>query len=327
MVRYAEATIESFPIAGSFTISRGSKTAAEVVLCTIREGDNVGRGECVPYRRYGETLESVVQEIEGILPMLRDGLDRQALQTLMKPGAARNAVDCALWDLDAKMRGVTVMETMGLNIARPLVTAYTISLGSPEEMAEQTAKWAHRALLKVKVGTPDDETRIRAVRAAAPDCAIILDANEGWTEENIVDHLAIAAECRIGLIEQPLPAGRDAMLSRIAHPVAICADESAHETEGLELLRDRYEAVNIKLDKTGGLTEALKMKARARELGYEVMVGCMVGTSLAMAPAVLLAQDADFVDLDGPLLLARDREAGLTYDGSMVRPPAPLLWG
>lgn len=327
MIRYVEATIESFPIAGSFTISRGSKTSAEVIVCTLREGPHAGRGECVPYRRYGETLESVLGEIEAIRPTLSEGADRQIIQTLMKPGAARNAVDCALWDLEAKKAGESVMETIGLRIAKPLVTAYTISLGSPEEMATKTAAWAHRKLLKVKVGTEDDAARIRAVRAAAPDSAILLDANEGWSEDNIVEHLAVAAECGIGLIEQPLPAGRDQVLARIAHPVPICADESAHEASGLEQLRDRYEAVNIKLDKAGGLTEALKMKKRARELGYDVMVGCMVGTSLAMAPAILLAQDADFVDLDGPLLLARDREPGLTYDASLVMPPAPSLWG
>ncbi|MET3612895.1 L-alanine-DL-glutamate epimerase-like enolase superfamily enzyme [Rhizobium aquaticum] len=327
MIRYAEATIESFPIAGSFTISRGSKTSADVVVCTIREGGNAGRGECVPYRRYGETIESVMAEINAILPMVVEGMERSVLQSLMKPGAARNAVDCALWDLEAKKNGLTVMEAMGLSIARPLVTAYTISLGSPEEMAAQTAKWAHRKLLKVKVGTEDDESRIRAVRAAAPDSAIVIDANEGWTVDNLTHHLNVSAECGIGLIEQPLPAGQDELLARIPHPVPICADESAHETEGLELLRDRYDAINIKLDKAGGLTEALKMKNRARELGYEVMVGCMVGTSLAMAPAVLLAQDADFVDLDGPLLLARDRTPGLVYDASFVLPPAPALWG
>lgn len=327
MIRYAEATIESFPIAGSFTISRGSKTAAEVIVCTLREGRYEGRGECVPYRRYGETLEGVLADIRAILPMLQDGLERSLLQTLMKPGAARNAVDCALWDLEAKKTGVSVMETLGLRIARPLVTAYTISLGSAEAMAEQSARFAHRTLLKVKVGTEDDEARIRAVRLAAPDCAIILDANEGWTAANIDRHLAIAAECGIGLIEQPLPAGQDNLLARIPHPVPICADESAHEAAGLEALGDRYEAVNIKLDKAGGLTEALKMKNRARELGYDVMVGCMVGTSLAMAPAVLLAQDADFVDLDGPLLLSRDREPGLGYEASFVLPPAPVLWG
>jgi L-Ala-D/L-Glu epimerase len=327
MIRYAEATIESFPIDGSFTISRGSKTSADVIVCALREADHEGRGECVPYRRYGETVESVMAEIQAIMPMLAEGLERSLLQTLMKPGAARNAVDCALWDLEAKKSGISAMETLGLRIARPLVTAYTISLGSPEEMAEQTAKWAHRKLLKVKMGTENDEARIRAVRKAAPDCAIVLDANEGWTPDNLVHHMMVAAECGIGLIEQPLPAGKDDLLARIPHPVAICADESAHEAAGLEALRDRYDAINIKLDKAGGLTEALKMKNRARELGYEVMVGCMVGTSLAMAPAVLLAQDADFVDLDGPLLLARDREPGLVYETSFVLPPAPALWG
>ena len=327
MIRYAEATMESFPVDGSFTISRGSKTSAEVIVCTIADGHFKGRGECVPYRRYGESMESVMAEIEAIIPMIEDGLERVLLQTLMKPGAARNAVDCALWDLEAKRSGVAVSTVVGLSAPQPLVTAYTISLGEPEAMAAQTAKWAHRKLLKVKVGTENDISRMRAVRAAAPNSVIVLDANEGWTETNIVEHFSVAAECGIALIEQPLPAGRDGYLEKIAHPVPVCADESAHETEGLEALRGRYEAVNIKLDKAGGLTEALKMKDRARMLGYDIMVGCMVGTSLAMAPAVLLAQDADFIDLDGPLLLARDREPGLVYRDSLVFPPEARLWG
>jgi L-Ala-D/L-Glu epimerase len=327
MTRYVEATMESFPVAGSFTISRGSKTSAEVIVCTIRDKGKEGRGECVPYGRYGETMHSVMAEIEQARGMIENGADRMVLQTLMKPGAARNAVDCALWDLESASKGKRVFDLIGLSKPHTLVTAYTISLGEPDEMAAQTAKLAHRKVLKIKVGTADDEARIRAVRMAAPQSVILLDANEGWTNDNIVHHLNVAAECGIGLIEQPLPAGQDAYLERIAHPVPICADESVHETSGLEDLRGRYDAVNIKLDKTGGLTEALAMKRRARELGYDVMIGCMVGTSLAMAPAVLLAQDADFVDLDGPLLLAHDREPGLVYEDSRVFPPKRALWG
>lgn len=327
MTRYVEATMESFPVAGNFTISRGTKTSADVILCTIRDGAHIGRGECVPYRRYGETMESVIAELEEAIPALSGGANRKMLQTLMKPGAARNAVDCALWDLAAKKQRKSVASVMGLRQTRPLVTAYTISLGEPEVMAEQTAKWSHRKLLKVKVGTEDDEARIRAVRKAAPKAVIILDANEGWSEQTIVHHFNVAAECHIGLIEQPLPVGKDAILERIAHPVPICADESAHQASDLAGLRNRYEAVNIKLDKSGGLTEAMIMKRAARELGYDVMIGCMVGTSLAMAPAVLLAQDADFIDLDGPLLLAKDREPGLTYEDSLVFPPDAALWG
>jgi L-alanine-DL-glutamate epimerase-like enolase superfamily enzyme len=210
---------------------------------------------------------------------------------------------------------------------KPFVTAFTLSLGEPEDMAAEAARNAQRPLLKVKLGTDDDEARLRAVRNAAPAARIIVDANEGWTEENLAHHMAIAAETNVSLIEQPLPAGRDAALGRIRRLVSVCADESVHATEDLERLRDRYDAVNIKLDKTGGLTEALAMKAEAQRLGFAVMIGCMVGSSLAMAPAVLLAQDADYADLDGPLLLSRDRPDGLRYEGSLVYPPEATLWG
>ncbi|MDO6963935.1 N-acetyl-D-Glu racemase DgcA [Rhizobium alvei] len=327
MPRHLETTTQSYKIAGSFTISRGAKTQADVVVCTIRDGMFAGRGECVPYKRYGETLESVRAEIEKIAAAVASGVDRHRLMEIMPAGAARNAVDCALWDLEAKASGVAVAQTLRIVEPHSLVTAYTISLGEPEIMAEQTRKNADRALLKVKVGTPDDASRIRAVRSAAPDARIILDANEGWDETNLDYHLKVAAECAVALIEQPLPAGRDAILANIDHPMLICADESVHKTSDLNALRDRYDAVNIKLDKTGGLTEALAMKALAQELDYRIMVGCMVGSSLAMAPAILLAQDVDFVDLDGPLLLAEDCEPPLRYEGSMVFPPDRALWG
>jgi len=327
MPRSLEIQMNSFPIAGTFTISRGAKTSAEVISVTLRENGRIGWGECVPYRRYGETMESVEAQIEAARPLIEAGISRDDLQLAMAPGAARNAVDCALWDLEAKLTGATVAATIGLAAAKPLTTAYTISLGEPEVMAAQAREHAGRALLKVKVGTGDDESRIRAVRAAAPSAAIILDANEGWPEATLEHHLRISAEMNIALVEQPLPAGKDEMLAVIKRPVIVCADESVHHTGDLASLRDRYDAINIKLDKTGGLTEALAMKREAQRLGFQIMLGCMVGTSLAMAPAVLLAQDAEFVDLDGPLLLARDREPGLRYEASLVFPPDKELWG
>lgn len=327
MARVISVEAERFPIAGTFTISRGSKTEAEVITCTIRQGSHIGRGECVPYKRYGESMDSVRDAIEAMSERIVDGLGRTALVDAMPAGAARNAIDCALWDLEAKISGIPVAKAIGAVPARTLETAYTLSLGEPEAMAAQARANAARPLLKVKIGGENDIARIQAVRQAAPQSRIILDANEGWTDDNIVANLAFAAEQGIALIEQPLPAGSDAILRHIAHPVPICADESVHEAKNLETLVGLYDAVNIKLDKSGGLTAALVLRNRARELGFGVMVGCMVGTSLAMAPAVLLAQDADFVDLDGPLLLARDRVPGLVYQGSLVSPPDTALWG
>lgn len=318
---------ETFPIAGAFTISRGSKTEAAVLTCTIRDGDHEGRGECVPYARYGETMESVRAEIEAAAAAVVDGASRADLAAVMRPGAARNGVDCALWDLEAKQSGRTVADLLGITHPRQIETAYTLSLGAPEAMHAQAQQNAWRPLLKVKVGTADDEPRMRAVASGAPDSRVILDANEGWTPDNVARHLALAAELGIALVEQPLKAGDDAMLRDVAHAVPICADESVHTAAELEGLAGLYDAVNIKLDKAGGLTAALELRDRARARGFGIMVGCMVGTSLAMAPAVLLAQDADFVDLDGPLLLARDREPGLAYSGSLVSPPGPALWG
>ncbi|MBP1857049.1 N-acetyl-D-Glu racemase DgcA [Rhizobium herbae] len=327
MTRLMKTAVEHFPIAGSFTISRGSKTTASVVTCRISHAGFSGSGECVPYARYGETIDSVLAEIEAIRPRIEAGLDREELRQTMKAGAARNAVDCALWDLEAKLAGQRAFALANLAEPAPLTTAYTISLGEPETMAVQAEQYAHRALLKVKVGTADDASRIRAVRAAAPDSAIILDANEGWTDANLAYHFAVCAESGVSLIEQPLPADKDSLLASIHRPVPVCADESVHKTEDLPKLAGLYDAVNIKLDKTGGLTEALRMRDAARALNLKIMVGCMVGTSLGMAPAVLLAQGAEFVDLDGPLLLARDREPGLRYEASLVFPPLPALWG
>jgi L-alanine-DL-glutamate epimerase-like enolase superfamily enzyme len=321
------ARIERWPIAGSFTISRGAKTEAVTVVAEVRRGGLTGRGECVPYPRYGETPEATLAALKSMREPLRRGLDRQVLQEAMPAGAARNALDCAWLDLEAKTRGLRVWDLLGRPAPRACTTAYTISLGTPEAMAAATATAAHRPLLKIKLGGDGDGARIAAVRRAAPDSELIVDANEAWTSDNLEQHLAECAQAGVTLVEQPLPAGRDEALARIKRPLMVCADESVHDRATLAGLRERYDAVNIKLDKTGGLTEALAMADAARALGFEIMVGCMVATSLAMAPAMLLASDARFVDLDGPLLLARDRAGGLRYDGSLVYPPEPALWG
>ena len=327
MARRLTALSERFPIAGSFTISRGTKTEAEVVTCTITDGTYAGRGECVPYRRYGETVEGVLAAIEAIGPAIESGISREELRRAMPARAARNAVDCALWDLEAKTAATPAWRKVCATMPRPLVTAYTLSLGDPATMAEQARANANRPLLKVKVGGDGDMERVRAVVAAAPDSRIVLDANEGWTEADVLSHLEECARLGVALVEQPLPAGRDGILASIPHPVPICADESVHTASGLEKLAGLYDAVNIKLDKAGGLTEAIAMHDRARALGLSVMVGCMVGTSLAMAPAVLLGQGAEVVDLDGPLLLAEDRHQPLHYDSRGVHPPDSALWG
>ena len=326
MMRVLLVESERFPIAGTFAISRGSKTEAQVIRCTIRQGDNVGHGECVPYGRYGELIDSVLAAIEAGRAEIERGIGRGELLAAMPAGAARNGLDCALWDLEAKTLGRPVAVTIGV-VPRPVVTAFTLSLDTPERMAAQARANATRPLLKVKIGGEGDAERIRAVVEAAPQSRIILDANEGWTDANVEKNLDLAASLGIALVEQPLPAGADDALGHIARPVPVCADESVHIFEDLERLVGLYDAVNIKLDKSGGLTAALHLRDRARGLGFSIMVGCMVGTSLSMAPAVLLAQDADFVDLDGPLLLARDREPALKYEGSLVSPPQPDLWG
>jgi L-alanine-DL-glutamate epimerase-like enolase superfamily enzyme len=319
--------VERWPIAGSFTISRGAKTEAVVVVAELSDGSARGRGECVPYARYGESVESVSAAIEAMRQPLSAGLTREGLQSAMPAGAARNALDCAFWDLAAKQSGRRVHELLGLPAPRPVTTAYTISLGTPDAMAAATAKAADRALLKVKLGGDGDAERIAAVRAAAPKAALIVDANEGWSESSLASNLDACAKAGVVLVEQPLPQGRDQALAAIKRPIPVCADESVHDRASLAALVGTYDAVNIKLDKTGGLTEALAMAQAARASGFDTMVGCMVATSLAMAPAVLLAQAARFVDLDGPLLLAKDRQHGLHYSGSELYPPAAQLWG
>ncbi len=321
------ARIERWPIAGSFTISRGAKTEAVTVVAQVSRGGHSGRGECVPYPRYGETVEATLAALEAMQEPLSRGLTRQDLQAAMPPGAARNALDCALVDLEAKTSGQRAWDLLGRPAPKPCITAYTISLGTAEVMAAATAKAAHRPLLKIKLGGDGDGARIAAVRKAAPDSELIVDANEAWTPDNLERNLRDCAQAGVNLVEQPLPAGQDEALARIHRPVAVCADESVHDRASLGGLRARYDAVNIKLDKTGGLTEAVAMADAAQALGFEIMIGCMVATSLAMAPAMLLAPLARFVDLDGPLLLSRDRDGGLRYDGSLVYPPEAALWG
>ncbi|MGH6824088.1 N-acetyl-D-Glu racemase DgcA [Methyloceanibacter sp.] len=319
--------VERWPIRGGFTISRGSKREAVVVVATIRDGAHQGRGECVPYARYGEDVDGVVLATEAFGPRIAQGLDRAELQSLLPPGAARNALDCALWDLEAKMLDTSAAEIAGLAPLHAVETALTISLASPEEMAARAQAAAHYPLLKLKLGGDGDEERLAAVRQAVPKARLIVDANEAWDASNLERLLAVAKVTGIELIEQPLPAGDDALLQHIARVVPLCADESVHDRASLRDIAKRYDAVNIKLDKTGGLTEALATSADARRLGLKIMVGCMVATSLAMAPALLLAQDADWVDLDGPLLLERDRVPGLTYSSGTVMPAPAALWG
>jgi len=319
--------IEHWPIAGSFTISRSAKTQAAVVVAELSGGHHRGRGECVPYGRYGETVDGVAKTITALADEIARGLDRGALQKAMRPGAARNALDCAFWDLSAKRAGKPVHGLAGLPPPKPLVTAYTISLAEPDVMAQQAAKAAGRALLKVKLGSADDRARIMAVRRAAPNAELIVDANEGWTADNLADNLAACAQAGVTLVEQPLAADADDVLARIARPLPVCADESVHARASLPGLVGKYDAVNIKLDKTGGLTEALAMVKDAERLGFVLMAGCMVATSLAIAPAILIGQRARVVDLDGALLLARDRPDGLRYEESLVHPATPALWG
>jgi L-Ala-D/L-Glu epimerase len=321
--------MEHWPLAGAFAISRGSKTEAVVVVAELDDGAHRGRGECVPYARYGETVEGVVAAIEAMRGAAQDGLDRVGLQAAMPAGAARNALDCAFWDFAAKRAGRRVHDLAGLTAPQPRVTAYTISLAVPAAMAEAAERAASRPLLKVKLGAADgdDPKRIAAVRRAAPRAELIVDANEGWSDDNLAQNIAACAHAGVALIEQPLPEKRDAALARIKRPIPICADESVHDRASLDVLAGKYDAINVKLDKTGGLTEALALAAAAEQRGFALMIGCMVATSLAMAPALLVAQRARVVDLDGPLLLAKDREHGLFYDGSLVHPAEPALWG
>ena len=316
-------TRDVFKLAQVFTISRGSRTEAKVLTVRIKDGGVTGWGECVPYARYDETLESVTAEIEA----LPGDITRAALYDLLPAGAARNAVDCALWDLEAKRKGKRVWELAGLAEPGTEITAYTLSLDSPEKMQAQAAQNAFRPLLKIKLGTPDDMPRLEAVRAGAPKSTIIVDANEGWSAEVYADLAPHLVRLGVALVEQPLPASDDDALIGMERPVPVCADESCHDRTSLPKLTGKYDVVNIKLDKTGGLTEALELRKAAEAEGYGVMVGCMVGSSLAMAPATLVAQGVAVTDLDGPLLLAEDREEPLIFDTAGVHPPSAALWG
>jgi L-Ala-D/L-Glu epimerase len=298
-----------------------------VVVAEIFDGDCRGRGECVPYPRYGESVDSIVAALEAMKGAVFSGLDRDALQRAMPPGAARNALDAAFWDIEAKRADCRAADLAGIGAMKPLVTAYTLSLDTPERMGEAAAAQRTRPLLKLKLTGDGDLDRVASVRRNAPQARLIVDANEGWSCRHLTEVMPLLADFGVELIEQPLPAGKDAALAGVPHPIPICADESCHVAADLDQLVGKYDAINIKLDKTGGLTEALSLAAAARERGFSIMVGCMIGTSLAMAPAMLVAQQASVVDLDAPLLLATDRSPGLRYEGSLVYPPEPALWG
>ena len=319
---------ESWPIAGKFAISRGSRTTSEVIVVTIEDGGAVGRGEGLPYPRYDETVAGAIAAIEAARPAIEAGIARADIARLVEPHAARNALDCALWDLEAKQSGTPVWRLAGLEEPRPLITAFTLSLDTPEAMGAAATRAAARPLLKLKLGGPEDVERLRAVRQAAPEARLIVDANEGWNPADLPHLLAVAAHLGVELVEQPLPAGNDEALRHLKErPVPICADEAAHDVAGLDRLVGKYDAVNIKLDKTGGLTGALAMARAAQDRGFVLMTGCMVATSLAMAPAMLVGQLSQVVDLDGPLLLARDRVPGIRFDASLMYPPPRELWG
>lgn len=318
---------EVLPLAGSFTISRGSRTEIHVIIVELSDGAARGRAECHPYPRYGESPASVMAEIEAQRGALLGGMDRLALQEAMPPGAARNGIDCALWDLEAKRAGIPVWKLADLREPRPVITAFTLSLDSPDVMRESAAANAHRPLLKIKLGSAGDMARLLAVREGAPKSRIIIDANEGWTPEDYAKLAPMICELGVEMVEQPLPAEDDAALAGLDRPLPVAADEACHDRVSLKALSGKYDMVNVKLDKTGGLTEALALKIEAERRGFGVMVGCMLGSSLAMAPAMLVAQGAGIVDLDGPLLLAEDRAHGLSYDEEGVHPPVPELWG
>jgi len=323
--------IESWPIRGVFRISRGARTEARVVVVTLRDGDIVARGESAPNARYDETVESVKAEIEALADRITagPGIERASLLDLMPAGAGRNAVDCALWDLEAKRSGTPVWKLAGLAAPlAPIVTAYTLSVDSPEAMGAAAAENAHRPLLKLKMtGDGADLDRVARIHANAPDARLIVDANEAWSVDSYLDIAPRLSELGVEMIEQPLPAGDDSGLLGVERPILLCADESCHDTASLDAIEGKYDRINIKLDKTGGLTEALALKAEAERRGLGIMVGCMIGTSLSMAPGVVVAQGAAVVDLDAPLLLATDREPGLLYEGSTIHPPESSLWG
>ncbi|MGZ0188091.1 MAG: N-acetyl-D-Glu racemase DgcA [Alphaproteobacteria bacterium] len=320
-------TEEVFPIRGVFRISRGSRTESRAVIATLTDGEHVGRGECMPYARYDETVDSVLAEISGLAPAIANGATRLDIQSLLPAGAARNAIDCAFWDLEAKRSSRRAWDLAGIDQPNGVVTAYTLSLDEPDAMGRAANTAKDRPLLKIKLAGEGDLERVAAIRENAPDAILIVDANEGWTPGMVTPFSEKLAALGVSMIEQPLPASADAPLADLPHPVPLCADESAHTSADISRLAGRYDVVNIKLDKTGGLTEALKFRDAILAANMQVMVGCMLGSSLAMAPAMLIAEGAAFVDLDGPLLLDRDRDPGLCYTGSKITTPSPNLWG
>ena len=320
-------TEEVFPIRGVFRISWGSRTESRAVIATLTDGEHVGRGECMPYARYDETVDSVLAEISGLAPAIANGATRLDIQSLLPAGAARNAIDCAFWDLEAKRSSRRAWDLAGIDQPNGVVTAYTLSLDEPDAMGRAANTAKDRPLLKIKLAGEGDLERVAAIRENAPDAILIVDANEGWTPGMVTPFSEKLAALGVSMIEQPLPASADAPLADLPHPVPLCADESAHTSADISRLAGRYDVVNIKLDKTGGLTEALKFRDAILAANMQVMVGCMLGSSLAMAPAMLIAEGAAFVDLDGPLLLDRDRDPGLCYTGSKITTPSPNLWG
>lgn len=321
----AEETV--FPLAEVFTISRGSRTEARVVTVSLSDGTYTGWGESVPYARYDETVDGVIDTIRSLEEDLAKGLDRQALQSRLEGGAARNALDCAFWDLEAKRAGERAHILAGVPFMGPEITAYTLSLADPESMRAKAAQHAHRPLLKIKLGGEGDMARLEAVRAGAPDTDIIIDANEGWDADTYRELAPVLVRLGVKMVEQPLPAGDDEALRDIERVLPVCADEACHDRASLPHLSGKYDMVNIKLDKTGGLTEALLLREEAEKAGFDIMVGCMIGSSLGMAPATLVAQGVAYTDLDGPLLLAEDRATPLKFDDKGVHPPEPALWG
>jgi len=325
--RSVHARAESWLLARPFAISRGVKTQADVVVVEIHEGGFTGRGECVPYPRFNETVDGVKIEIEAFFPRLERGLDRAGLACAMPAGAARNALDNALWDLEAKVTGLRVWEIAGIAAPEPSMTAETIGLGSVQEMATAAKRLSKAPLIKVKLDAELITERMQAIHDNAPNARLIIDPNEGWTFDQLKAVAPALVKMGVEMIEQPLPADDDEGLWEYDSPITLCADESCHTKDDLQSLVGKYQMVNIKLDKTGGLTEALELAKSAEILNLGVMIGCMVGTSLAMAPAMLLASVAEFVDLDGPLLLKKDRELGLKFENGLVHPPKAQLWG
>jgi len=321
-----EAKEEIWPLHHPFRISRGSRTETQVVVATMADGEHVGRGECVPIKRYNQSAASVLAQIESIQDI--GDLDRNKLQQLLPPGAARNALGCALWDLEAKRSGKRIWELANIPIVPEVETSFTISLDTPERMADAASAAAKLPILKLKLGGDEpDLARVEAVRAATPKARLLIDANESWSPRHYQNIVTALSELGVELIEQPFPAANDDVLQTLDHPIPVCADESCHTTADLRRVKNRYEVINVKLDKTGGLTEALRLCARARESGFKLLIGCMACTSLGIAPARLLASAADYVDLDGPLLLARDRDHGLAYENGRIGLPSRQLWG